>query len=182
MKGGAVSRLKEIDPDRIKAEAIARQAVFHALIHKPFPFLHLGWKSFADYFDRSYLRSSMEDDLGNRRLEDGFYNLIKMRFHYSSGTSSGLDLKAPTGRYFLHSTRWIQFLLFVPLVWGILSVFTRDTNPRRKCFLIGIISLIFFGVAVFLVAVPEPRYLHCTAWLFFLAAGIGLNRLFPVRN
>ena len=182
VEDGTVARLRKLVPDRLQANAIARQAAFHAVIHKPLAFLHLGWQSFTDYFDPSYLRSSMESDLGNRRLEDGFHNLIKTRFHYSSDTSSGLDLKTPTGRYFLHSERWIQFLLFVPLFWGLLSVFTRDTDQRRKYLLIGMISLIFLGVAVFLGGEPEPRYLHGTAWLFFLAAGIGLNRLFPVRK
>jgi hypothetical protein len=182
VEDGVVARLQKLFPYRLLANAIARQAAFHAIIHKPLSFLQLGWQSFTDYFDPSYLRSSMEDDIGNRPLEDGFHNLIKTRFRYSSDTSSGLDLKAPTGRYFLHSERWIQFLLFVPLFWGLLSVFTDNTDQRRKCILIGIISLIFLGVAVFLVGQPEPRYLHSTAWLFSLAAGIGLNRLVPVHK
>jgi len=178
MEGGAVSRLQKLEPDRIKAEAIARRAALHAVIHKPLAFLHLGWQTFTDYFDPSYLRSSMKADLGNRRLEDGFHNLIKTRFHYSLDTSSALDLKTPTGRYFLNSERWIQFLLFVPLFWGLLSVYTSDTDQRRKILLMGLISLTFIGVALLLVERPTPRYLHGSAWLFFLMAGVGLNNFF----
>lgn len=166
MEGGAVSRLQKLEPDQIKAEAIARQAALHAVIHKPLAFLHLGWQTFTDYFDQSYLRSSMKEDLGNRRLEDGFHNLIKTRFHYSWDTSSALDLKTPTGRYFLHSERWIQFLLFVPLFWGLLSVYTSDTDQRRKSLLMCLISLTFIGVALLLVERPTPRFLHGPASLF----------------
>ncbi len=177
LEGGAVTHLQKIEPDRLKAEAIARQAVFHAVIHKPLALLQLGLQTFTDYFDSSLLRSSMETDLGNFRLDAGFHNLIKTNFHYTSDQSSALELKTFTGRYFLRSERWIQFLLFVPLGYGLLFLSFRDAGQRFNCLFMGLISFLFVMVAVFLVERPTPRFLHIPAWIFFLMAGVGLNHL-----
>jgi len=182
MEGGAVSRLQKLEPDRMKADAIAREAAFHAVIHKPLAFLKLGWQTSTDYFDQDCLRSSMETNLGNRRLEDEFHKLIKTRFHYSSDKSSALDLKTITGQYFLQSGHWIQLLLFLPLVWGFLLVFTRDTGQRRKILMMVLISLIFVGAVLFLAELPAPRYLHIPAWLACMAAGVVLNHVLPRQS
>jgi hypothetical protein len=179
MKEGAVFRLQKLKPDLIKAEAIASQAAFHAVSHKPIAFLHLGWQTFTDYFDPTDLQSNMEGDLGNSRLEDGFYNLIKTRFHYQSDQSSALDLKTPTGRYFLRSGHWIQLLFFLPLGWLVLIIVTREADQRQKSLLMGFISLIFIGVALFLVERSTPRFLHGSAWIFFMMAAVGLHRFLP---
>jgi hypothetical protein len=77
--------------------------------------------------------------------------------------------------YLFHSGYWIQFLLITPLGWGVLFYFSRDNDQRKKIGTIGLISLILLTTSVFLTEYPEPRYLHTTAWLFFLMAGIGLN-------
>ncbi len=177
MEGGAVNRLQKIEPDRLKSEAIARHVVMNALIRNPFAYLQLGWHTFKDYFDSSYLRSCMETDLGNVKLDKGLHNLIKTHFHYAYDQSSALDFKMPTGRYFLHSERWIQFLLFVPLGWGLLFLFMRDSGQRLNCLFMGLISFLLVMVAVFLVERPTPRFLHIPAWLFSLMTGVGLNRL-----
>jgi len=179
MKEGAVDRLQQLEPDLIKAEAIARQAGFYAVIHKPVAFFRLGWQTFTDYFDSAYLQSAIESDLGDRRLEDGFYNVLKTHFHYPSDQSSAQDLKMLTGRYFLWSGHWIQLLLFLPLGWLVLIIVAREADQRSKSLLMGLISLILIGVVLFLVEGPMPRYLHGPAWIFFLMAAVGLHRLLP---
>jgi len=180
MEGGVVTRLQMIQPDRMKANAIARQAAIHAVLHKPLDFLKLGIQTFSDYLDSTLLRSSMERVLGNRRLSDRFYLLLKKRFEYSWGQSSALDSKTLTGRYFLVSGRWFQFLLFMPLWWCFPIFLAHDAAQRRKSLLMGLISFTCIGEAIFLAPGPVPRYLHSVAWLFFLAAGIGLNRIVDI--
>lgn len=178
MEGGAVDRLQKIEPDRMKANAIAHQAVIHSLTHKPFTFLNLGWHTFTDYFDRSYLQSCIKIDLGDRRLDAEFQELMTAHFHYPADRSSSLNLQTLTGRYFLHSGHWFQILLFLPIGWGLLFIVLRDGTQRRKALLLCLISAICIGVALFLVERPTPRYLHITAWLFLFMAGVGLNRFF----
>lgn len=182
MEGGVVARLKEMEPNQLKADAIARHAAFHAVIHKPFAFLRLGWQTFADYFDGSYLRRCIETDLGNHRLEDDFQTLLNLHFDYPRDRSSALDLKTPTGKYFLHSARWFQVLLFLPMGWGILLLFLKDGVQRRLVLLLGLISTVSIGMAVFLVERPTPRYLHTAAWIFFLMLGLGFDRLLSWRK
>lgn len=182
MEGGAIPRLQKLEPDRMKSDAIARNAAFHAVIHKPFAFLQLGWHSFTDYFDPVYFNFCMEKDLGNRRLENEFHNLIKTRFHYSSDASSALELKTMTGRYFLLSAHWYRFLLFLPLVWVVLIASTTNADQKRKSLFLCLLSLIFIGVVLFLAELPEPRYLQGPAWLLIFAAGIGWNRLLSLRK
>jgi len=181
-KDGIVARLRKLVPDRLQANAIARQTAFHAVIHRPHAFLHLGWQTFTDYFDPSYLRYSMESDLEKRRLEDKFHNLIKTRFRYSSDKSSPFELKSLTGRYFLESARWLQILLFLPLGWLLLSAVTRDPDQRRKILFASLLVLILFGVAVFLVERPMPRFMHILPWFACLMAGVVLDRILPRRE
>jgi len=182
MEGGTVDRLQKIEPDRVKADAIASQAAFRAVIRKPVAFLKLGWHTFTDYFDRSYLQSSIKIDLGDRRLDAEFQELMTTHFHYPSDRSSALDLQTITGRYFLHSETWFQLLLFLPIGWGLLLVVLRDDVHRRRALLLCLISAICIGVALFLVELPVPRYLHVAAWLFLLMAGVGLNRFLSTKN
>lgn len=182
MDGGAVSRLQNIEPDRIKADAIARKAALHAVIHKPLAFLKLGWQTFTDFFDNAYLQSCIETDLGNFRLKDEFHRLVTIKFHYTSDSSSALDLQTPTGRYFLHSAHWFRILLFLPIGWVLLWMLLRDNVQRRMTMMLCLISLICISVALFLDERPTPRHLHIAAYLFFLAVGIGWNQLLPVRK
>jgi hypothetical protein len=179
---GTVARLQKLVPDRLQANAIARQAAFHAVIHRPHAFLHLGWQTFTDYFNPRCLRSAMEFDLGNRQMEEEFHQLITTHFHYSSDRSSALESKSLTGRYFLESARWLQILLFLPLGWLLLSAFTRDSDQRRKIVFTSLLVLILLGVAVFLVERPTPRYMHILAWFACLMAGVGLDRILPRRE
>lgn len=178
LEGGAVDRLQKIEPDRVKADAIASQAAFRAVTRKPVAFLKLGWQTFTDYFDRSYLQSSIKIDLGDRRLDAEFQELITTRFNYPKDRSSAFDLQTITGRYFLHSGTWFQLLLFLPIGWSLLLVVLRDDVHRRRALLLFLISAICIGVALFLVERPVPRYLHIAAWLFLLMAGVGLNSFF----
>jgi hypothetical protein len=182
VEGGVINRLQRMEPDRMKADAIARQAAIRAIARKPLAFLKLGSQTFTDYLNPSYLRSSMEYDLGNVRLDDGFHDLIKKQFRYLGDQSSAFDLKAPTGRYFLFSGHWLQFLLFMPLWWCLLILPAQDIEQRQKSLLMGLISFIFIGVVIFLVVEVTPRYLHLPAWLFFLASGVGLNRILDMLN
>jgi len=179
MEGGVVSHLRKLEYDQMKADKIALKAALHAVIHKPFAFLQLGWQTFTDYFDKPYLRFCMKTELGDRRLGLDFLNLIKTRFHYSSDTSSALDLNTPTGRYFLRSGHWIQLLSFLPLIWGLLLVSARATDQRRIMLMMVLFSLAFVSVALFLAERPTPRYLHIMAWLACMAAAVGLNRVLP---
>jgi len=177
-EGGLVDHLKKMEPDRMKANAIASQTAFRAITHKPFAFLKLGGQTFTDYFDRSYLQSSIKIDLGDRRLDAEFQELITTRFNYPKDRSSAFDLQTITGRYFLHSGTWFQLLLFLPIGWSLLLVVLRDDVHRRRALLLFLISAICIGVALFLVERPVPRYLHIAAWLFLLMAGVGLNSFF----
>jgi hypothetical protein len=177
LDGGIVSRLNELEPDRVKSNQIAREAAIHAVIHKPQSFLKLGWHTFTDYFDKPYLKSAMETDLGNRRLEPEFLNFIKQRFNYRSGQLSAMDLMTHTGRYFLRSGYWIQGLLFLPLLWAFLFVIAQNADQRRKTLMMGLFSLVLIGVALLLVERPTPRFLHIPAWLACMAAGVGISRI-----
>jgi hypothetical protein len=181
VEDGTVARLKKLVPDRLQANAIARQAAFHAVIHRPHAFLHLGWQTFTDYFNPS-LREWMVADLGNRRLQEEFHQLITTHFHYSSDRSSALESKSLTGRYFLESARWLQFLLFLPLGWLLLSAFTRDPDQRRKILFNSLLVLILCGIPVFLVERPTPRFMHILPWFACLMAGVGLDRILPRRE
>jgi len=182
MDGGAVFRLQNIVPDRIKADEIARKAALHAVIHKPLAFLKLGWQTFTDFFDNAYLQSCIETDLGNFRLKEEFHRLVTIKFHYASDLSSALDLQSPTGRYFLRSAHWFRILLFLPIGWVLLWMLLRDNVQRRMTMMLCLTSLICISVALFLEERPTPRYLHIAAYLFFLAVGIGWNLLLPVKK
>lgn len=177
MEGGAVWRLKKLEPDQLKADAIAHQAAFNAVIRKPFAFFKLGLMTFTDFFDQAYLDFCMKTELGDRRLEPAFLNLIKTRFNYHGDSSSALDIKSLTGRYFLGSDRWIQFLLFLPLFWMLLLLSGSDKEQRSKLAIMFLFSLTFIGVVIFLSERPVPRYLHIPAWLACMAAGVGLSRI-----
>ncbi|MCU0597651.1 MAG: hypothetical protein MUE70_00145 [Desulfobacterales bacterium] len=181
-KGGVVDLLQKIEPNRIRADAIARSTVIRAISRKPLAFLKLGGQTLMDYLNPSYLQSSMENDMGVAALDDGLYDLIKKHFRYPGDQSSAFDLNTPTGRYFLSSGNWLQFLLFMPLWWCLLILFAHDVEERRKSLLIGLISFICIGVVLFLVERPTPRYLHPCSWFFFLAAGIGLNRMMDITQ
>lgn len=176
MEGGVVWYLKIIERNHIKANQIAYKTALHAVISKPFAFLHLGWQSFTDHFDSSYFRMYMETELGNRRLDDSFLHLIKAKFRYPADASSAMDLKSLTGRYFLLSQYWLQGLLFVPLLWIILTVFARDADLRRKNIMFTVWALIVFAEAIFFIERPVPRYFHIMAWFACMATGIGVSQ------
>ena len=177
MEGGVVAHLQEIEPDLLKADAIAGRAAFHAVMHKPIAFLHLGWETLTDYFDQIYLQSCTKTDLGDVRLDVELQKLLTTHFGYPSDRLSAFDLQAPTGQYFLHSVHWFQILLFLPISWGLLLLAFKKGTQRRGVLLLGLISFLSVSAVIFLVERPTPRYLHTTAWLFFLMAGVGLNRL-----
>ncbi|MBU1565820.1 MAG: hypothetical protein KJ630_09360 [Proteobacteria bacterium] len=177
-EGGAVSRLQKLEPDLIKADAIASQAVISAIAHRPHAFFRLGWLTSTDYFDPSRLQTSIKNLLGDRRLDLEFHDQLKTRFKYTSDQSSSLDLNSLSGQYVFRSRHWIQLLLFTPLGWGLLFLFTYDADRRRKNGIMGLSSLMLVGIALFLVENPTPRYLHTCAWLFLMMTGVGLNSLF----
>jgi hypothetical protein len=45
-----------------------------------------------------------------------------------------------------------------------------------------LVSLISIGVVVALVERPTVRYLHLDGWLFFLMAGVALNRFLDYKR
>lgn len=182
MENGTLNRLQTLLPDRLEANMVARQTALNAVLDRPMDFLHLGWLNFTDYFDARSLRASMKKDMGDRQIEEEFYQLLREHFHYASDRSSALELQSPTGKYFLKSGRWLQFLLFLPVAWLLLWIFAPDSGQRRKILLMLLLSLTLMGVVVFLIELPTPRYLHIPAWLALLSAGVGLDRIWSLRK
>lgn len=179
---GVVSRLQKLAPDRLEANAMARKTAINAVLNKPLAFVGLGWQSFADYFDGAYLRLMLEVDVGNRRLDEPFLGRVQKAFAYPADRSSPLELRSVTGRYFLHGVVWVQVLLFVPLIWLLLTGVSSESEIRRKTLFAGLLALTFLGIALFLVERPTPRYLHPMAWLACAAGGLGCNQFIRFRK
>jgi hypothetical protein len=175
LQGGVISQLRKLEPDDVKADEIARQTVINAIIRRPFALIQLGWDTFIDYFDRDYLNACIKIDVGDRKLEPKFQKLISKHFNYPEDRSSALDLKTISGRYFLHASLWFQCLLFLP-IWVFIFLYSRDNVEISKVILLFLISALSVGVAIVLVERPTVRFLHISSWLFFLVAGVGLNR------
>jgi len=168
--------LLNLEPDILKADEIASKTVINAITRNPLALIQLSWGTFTDYFDRTYLKSSMEIDVGDRKMEPQFHGLISKHFNYPNDLSSALDLKTFSGRYFLGSMVWFQFLLFTP-VWTLLFLNLKEKIQRRQAILLSLLSALSVGVAIVLVERPTVRFLHISAWLFFLVVGVGLNRI-----
>jgi hypothetical protein len=164
---GICSRIMKLTGDEYRAEAIARKTALRAVKHHPFAVLQLAGVTFADYFDRSYFRSTILTDEGSdRRLETPLIAEYKRNFNEDFATRS--DSLAMKWHRRIYVWYWIVLVFPFPFCAYLISHW-RTSPPSAwlcACFLLA-----FLEGATVTVTRPTARFLTTMAWLSILAAG-----------
>jgi hypothetical protein len=165
--------------DALLANKLAKKTALRAVKRDPIGLLKLSAHTYAQFFDTSYLRYTVELDEGFHNPGDPeFRRELLTNFHVQYDGEHHLDTL--TLRWHMAAIPWYQFLIVVPFLFTLLTFFAaREYTPQW----------IYFGVAIWgftvqstaLTVQPTVRYLTASAWLTFLilgavAVGVAQNR------
>lgn len=121
-QGGLLDRWSKIEPERLKADRIAKKTALRALRRDLFGVLGLGWRTYTNYWKVETMKQSAEMDFsfGNPPSGD-LVALLASRFHLSYATT-GLT-KSAVQWYYVAAWPYYFLILLAPLFSGLAIVF-----------------------------------------------------------
>lgn len=141
--GGLIERVFQLQPDRSKADELARQTAFHALLRNPLGVLGLTWYTYADYWSVSAIRGFLERDFSFYNPPGGdFIQLLAMSFHLAQNNTTE---KTFLQSYYTAGWPYYYLVLLAPLLSG-LAILPKAGRPYA--ILLFIHSTIIMGVAM----------------------------------
>lgn len=170
--------LKRGYPDGLLANKLAKETALRAVKRDPVGLLKLSARTYVEFFDTPYLRSTAE-------VDEGLHNPGTPEFHKELLTRfrekfDGNHLDTPILRWHMAAIHWYQFLMLVPFLFTLLAFFAaREYTPQWIYF--GVASWGFTAQSAVVTVQPTVRYLTAAAWLTFLilgavAVGVARNR------
>ena len=149
--GHLINRLSKLEPDRSKADSLAKKTALHALWRDPLGILGLGWRTYLSYWDVAAMKKWAEADFSFRRPpDDKLIALLASRFHltYAKGTPTMSAIQW----YYILAWPYYFLILVAPLISG-LAIALRSV--RRYAILLFVhisimmtMSMMFGGYSI----------------------------------
>jgi hypothetical protein len=163
-----VDRLWKLEPDRSKADSLAKKTALHALWRDPLGVLGIGWHTYLDYWNVAAMKRCAESDFSFRRPpSDKLIARLASRFHlsYAKGTTN----MSPTQMYYVVAWPYYFLILLAPLLSG-LAIALRSV--RRYALLLFIHISIMMAMAMTFGG-DSIRYLQPISFMTLLVLALG---------
>src|SRR6266513_5603973 len=115
--GYLIDRLSKLEPDRSKADSLAKKTALHALWRNPLGILGIGWRTYVGYWNVAMMKKCAVADFSFRRPpDDKLIALLASRFHltYAKGTTT----MSATQLYYVVAWPYYFLILLAPLLSG----------------------------------------------------------------
>ena len=165
--GGLIDRLKKLEPNRSKADSLAKKTALHALWRDPLGILGIGWRTYVGYWNVAAMKKSAELDFSFRRPpDDKLIALLATRFHlsYAKGTTM-----SPVQLYYIVAWPYYFLILLAPLLSG-LAIALRSV--RRYAFLLFVHISIMMAMAM-IFGFGSVRYFQPISFMTLLVLALG---------
>jgi hypothetical protein len=119
--GHLLDRWSKIEPDRLKADSLARKTALHALLRDPIGILGIGWRTYFSYWNVATMKKCAEMDFsfGNPPGDDVIAELAS-NFHLSY--TKVPPTKSAAQWYYIAAWPYYFLILLAPLLSGLAIV------------------------------------------------------------
>jgi hypothetical protein len=166
--GGLIDRLWKLEPDRSKADSVAKKTALHALWRDPLGILGIGWRTYVGYWNVAAMKKYAESDFSFRRPPgDKLIALLASRFHlsYAKGTTTMSAVQL----YYIVAWPYYFLILLAPLLSG-LAIALRSV--RRYAILLFVHISIMMAMAMTFGG-DSIRYLQPISFTTLLVLALG---------
>ena len=163
-----VDRLRKLEPDRSKADDLAKKTALHALWRDPLGVLGIGLRTYVGYWNVAVIKRYAEADFSFRRPpDDNLIALLASHFHlsYPKGTTT----LSPTQFYYVMAWPYYFLVLLAPLLSG-LAIALRSV--RRYAILLFVHISIMMAMAMTFGS-DSIRYLQPISFMTLLVLALG---------
>ena len=164
--GGLARRWKQIEPNDVVSNQVAKQTALNALLRRPLDVVSLGAKTFLHYWNFKHIRRQAKVELGKTRNNWSKKKKWNVATHFHLVPPSAREAKTNTlsQRYFLCSQPYYYIVLLSPFVCVGLIFFLAE----GYVFLLCLHSWILFGTITILSKDASVRYLQPMSLLTIL--------------
>jgi hypothetical protein len=116
--GRLIDRLKKLEPDRSKADSLAKKTALHALWRDPLGILGIGWRTYVSYWNVATMKNGAEADFSFwNPPSDELIARLASRFHlsYVKGTTTRSAIQL----YYIVAWPYYFLILLAPLFSGL---------------------------------------------------------------
>jgi hypothetical protein len=140
---GLIERVFQLQPDRSKADNLAKQTAFHALLRDPLGVLGLTWYTYADYWSVSAMKDFLEKDFSFYNPPGGdLIQLLATSFHLAHNNT---NVKTFLQSYYVAGWPYYYLVLVAPLL-SALAILLKAGRPYA--ILLFVHSSIIMGLAM----------------------------------
>jgi hypothetical protein len=164
--GGLARRWRQIEPNDVVSNQVAKQTALNALLRRPLDVVSLGAKTYLQYWNLKHIRRQAKLELGkmgNNWSKKEKWNLATY-FHLTPPSARQAKTNTLSQRYFLRSQPYYYIVLLSPLVCVGLIFFLTE----GYVFLLCLHSWILFGTITLLSKDASVRYLQPMSLLTIL--------------
>ena len=162
--GGLADRWKQIEPNEMVSNEVAKQTALNALLRRPLDVISLGAKTFLHYWNFKHIHRQAKVELGKMRNNWPKEKMIAAHFHLKPPSAREARTNTLSQRYFLRSQPYYYVVLLSPLICVGLIFFLTE----GYVFLLCLHSWILFGTIVILSKDASVRYLQPMSLLTIL--------------
>jgi hypothetical protein len=176
--GRLIDRLSKLEPDRSKADSLAKKTALHALWRDPLGILGIGWHTYVGYWNVAAMKKCAETDFsfGNPPSDELIARLAS-RFHlsYAKGTTT----KSAIQLYYIVAWPYYFLILLAPLLSG-LAIALRSVRP---CALLLFVHISIMMATAMTFGSDSIRYFQPISFMTLLVLALGAKTaLRPVRR
>ena len=170
--GYLMARWKEIEPNRVIANDVAKQTATHAMLRRPFSVATLGVQTFLGYWDFNQISQQANIELGKavrpNNWPEGMTSILAERFRLSPPLQGDTKRYTLLQQYYLRAQPYYYVVLLSPLLCGVLIFFVTE----------GYVSLLFLHSSILLASTTilsktaSVRYLQPMSLLTILILAV----------
>ena len=142
--GYLIARWKQIEPNAIIANDVAKQTASHAMLRRPLSVVMLGVKTFLGYWDFNQIYREANIELGKgvqpNNWPEGMTSVLAARFRLSPPPQTETKSYSLLQQYYLRAQPYYYVVLLSPLVCGGLIFLVTE----------GYVSLLFLHSSILL--------------------------------
>jgi hypothetical protein len=175
---GLISYIFRMYDSRLKANKVANDTALNIVCRTPLGVIKLGWQSYMDYWDMTYLKEVLQSDRCTKEYPKELIEILKSYYHIS-----GDDLRFQntlTNQYFLHAIPWFIILFCMPLII-IVSIFMDRGRHLILLALLGAFALLILMNSTVLIHRNTMRFFHPNEWITILFIGVLFDRTINSR-
>jgi hypothetical protein len=178
--GYLIARWKQIEPNHVIANDVAKQTALHALLHRPQDVAMLGVKTFLDYWDLTRIHKEVNYELGKRanNWPHEMTSVLAAHFHLSPPPRGDAKDYTLLQQYYVRAQPYYYVVLLSPFVCGALLFFVAEGYVS----VLFLHSWILLGTVTILSKAASVRYLQPMSFLTILIFAVLVKAIIDRRT